>query len=124
MKTRNGFVSNSSSSSFVIAAKRVNVSQLTPKDVGETTYVEGAADMNEGNDVFVLASKSMLDFVKKHSIHFMGAYINAKELSEDKPIDSSDVGKRVYAFNRSNYTSDTLKDLKENYSYEGKDNED
>ena len=123
MKIRNGFVSNSSSSSFVIAAERIDVSRLTPKDVGETTYVEGNGDMGEGHDIFVLASKSMLDFIKKHRVNFINAYICAEVLSENKPIDSSAVGKYVYAFDRNNYTSDTLKDLKENYGCEGEDNE-
>lgn len=50
MKTRNGFVTNSSSSSFVIIGKRVK--DYNEVDLSKARYVALGSYLNEGQDVF------------------------------------------------------------------------
>ena len=65
MKIRNGFVSNSSSSSFVIFGIKTKVKDITPKMLKEKNYIViGDAELQDGLDVFNLENEEMLNFIK------------------------------------------------------------
>lgn len=111
MKTRNGFVSNSSSSSFVLIAKNfISIEELTEEHIGTTTFVAQEC-LDDGDNVFQLLNKKMLTLVKKNASLFNGAYLEAREL-EGKIIES-DVNKEVYNFTRSHHSAENEKELKE-----------
>ena len=123
MKIRNGFVSNSSSSSFVLIGKSINISELTTKHVKDTTYIEAKDLYGEGVDIFVLSNRKILDFIKRFGSNFVNAYIDAREVECDRPeIIDSDVGKSIYAFERTQHYSKSVEDLKENYGKDDSEN--
>jgi hypothetical protein len=82
MKIRNGFVSNSSSSSFMIAGFPVNVKDITINDLDLNTYIVQGKSLNDGDDVFYLSTNEMLYFVK-----------SAKELYDEITDDMKDLDK-------------------------------
>lgn len=53
MKTRNGFVSNSSSSSFIIFGKEITVQDFLAKDFTNDVYCSGD-QVSEGTDIFII----------------------------------------------------------------------
>jgi len=57
MKIRNGFVSNSSSSSFIIYGNEVSLSEVK---IGKHEYCAIGREMNEGSDVIDIDSYEML----------------------------------------------------------------
>jgi len=116
MKTRSGFVSNSRSSSFVIFGNYVeNIAQLSQKDIKDGIVVIGR-DFGEGDDVFKVTTKAMMDFVIEHKDYFT-AYRNADMVcgEGDTKCDQSMVGKTMYVIEVSMHSSTSLKDLKEMY---------
>jgi len=78
MKTRNGLVSNSSSSSFVLIGIRKCISELTIKDISPDakTIIIGN-QLDEGRDVFALTDKMQLQFILDHQEFFEVAYVKA-----------------------------------------------
>ena len=64
MKIRNGFVSNSSSSSFIIIGKELDIRQVNIKIVNEKQIVAVGDDLNEGQDIFQIISIEQLAFLK------------------------------------------------------------
>ena len=76
MKTRDGFVSNSSSSSFIIIGERASLNELTEKDIASGIWVLGKY-LSEGQDVFKIEDMSMLKFIQDHPGPFV-VYQNAE----------------------------------------------
>jgi len=64
MKIRNGFVSNSSSSSFVLFGISVNANDITPVLLKQRQYTVIGSSMEEGTDVFNIDNEEMLAFLK------------------------------------------------------------
>jgi len=76
MKTRDGFVSNSSSSSFIIIGERASLNELTQKDIADGIVVTGKF-LCEGQDVFKVEDMSMLKFIQDYPSGFV-VYKNAE----------------------------------------------
>lgn len=64
MKIRNGFVSNSSSSSFVIFGIRVNTKELSNEDIKNNKYTVIGDYFEGGYDVFEIDNEETLKFIK------------------------------------------------------------
>jgi hypothetical protein len=68
MKIRNGFVSNSSSSSFVLIGERIKLSDINPTKIKHPEQYMFQSSF-EGGEAIVygyIPDKEMLDFLKKH----------------------------------------------------------
>ena len=114
MKKRNGFVSNSSSSSFIVIGKRCNPSDLKIGDFVIGKY------MRKGQDGITIADKDMLDFIYNHSEHFHHFFTNARLINMDSDynhsiINEKDVGKEMYSFEKDYHGSEVLEQLIQNY---------
>lgn len=64
MKTRQGFVSNSSSSSFILIGKNIHISNINHKTIREKEIIALGRDLSEGQDVFKVKSVEQLAFLK------------------------------------------------------------
>ena len=67
MKVRNGFVSNSSSSSFIAIGTIINIEDITKKNMSDIVVVGG--DLNDGVDVIHLTNELMLKFFKLYKTY-------------------------------------------------------
>lgn len=69
MKTRNGFVSNSSSSSFVIIGEQVSLDDIDVKDLKSKDFEffgDMEAEYGEGTVFVEIKKKDVLDYLKKN----------------------------------------------------------
>jgi len=123
MKIRIGFVSNSSSSSFIIVGRKCdNVSKLTKADIKNGLHAIGKV-LYEATDVFQITDVKMLDFVKKHSNLFKvftDSVFIYDAYDANIAIGEKDVGKVICGGTADQGSSSSVEELKE--SYEGEDN--
>lgn len=133
MKIRNGFVSNSSSSSFIAIAREVNIDDISVKDIRNKKYYTFGKNLSDGVDLIDITSEDMLKFFqfvkgwegywKKEFIPFK-FYEIIKEASEDSiHFSKKDLNDDEYVIISDDidyHSSETLDDLLENYCEENK----
>ena len=86
MKIRNGFVSNSSSSSFIIIGKPVNINDLKVSDIKNKNYVVVGKDLSDGSDIFNIDSIDIFYFLK--TVEYMDNPFEDFEIFENSKIKS------------------------------------
>jgi len=123
MKTRLGFVSNSSSSSFACIAAKTTLEEIDSKELSNTKYlVELEGQEREGNVYAHITSKKMIDFLIQHG-HTGNVYEILAESDEgetDLPdIFSTSKTLVLVSMIMDQYTPSNLKDLEELYANEG-----
>lgn len=70
MKNRNGFVSNSSSSSFVIIGKEVPASELNEANLDKFCVIGNTDQLELSTELFHLKDREMMQFVIDHAEFF------------------------------------------------------
>jgi len=110
MKIRKGFVSNSSSSSFVIVGNKVKFSDLSATDKKITMLVEGIAE----HTVVMDMDEKSHDYIQKHpeimkDITFFRTIASGDEEIELKKADMPDKVK-VYTLEVDQYCPDSLEE--------------
>lgn len=64
MKIRQGFVSNSSSSSFIVFGRNIDIKDITPSIIKEKEIICLGKELSEGQDIFYIKNIDMLAFLK------------------------------------------------------------
>ncbi|MFA5312472.1 MAG: hypothetical protein WC375_04015 [Methanomassiliicoccales archaeon] len=119
MKVRNGFVSNSSSSSFALIGISIPIYQLKPTDIKKTIYVVGRWN-GDGADVFSIENEDMLKFVQEHQEYFRHVFVEARLIDESSPLSCTrkDLPSKVFTIltgSRDHHGSECLADLQSRY---------
>jgi len=130
MKIRQGFVSNSSSSSFLIIGKEIEIKDVTPKMIKNKKIIALGEDIiDEGLDVFQIRTVEELAFLKSMSdkygkyFDFLDAFAYKLDAYGNGEIDFSNSPKnctlKYFTGLRDNNFSNDLNLLKKRYDEYG-----
>jgi hypothetical protein len=115
MKIRNGFVSNSSSSSFMILGD--NLGHRAPDKFESDIWVVGT-DLGEGSDVFPL-TKEMFNYLIEHknSVDNPISFIRGIAMSDGEIVEKKSLPDRfkAYMVEASYHSTDSLEAFMANY---------
>ena len=130
MKIRAGFVSNSSSSSFIIIGKGLDIRDVTSKMIEEKEIIAMGGDVYEGEDVFQISNVEELAFLKALKNLNTGVsftIVDSLLYETNDCCGSIDVEKfpktgkiNFYTGNVDHSASDSIETLKERYDEDGK----
>ena len=120
MKVRNGYISNSSSSSFVIIGKQVLFNEIKP---GDLIYVQGK-EISDGIDIFELTdeikevmegwkNKNRLNKFEFYKSRMVGKEFN-REDTEIPDLELED-GDELIVFNKDYHSTVSLDDFENSY---------
>jgi len=91
MKRRLGFVSNSSSSSFLILGREIDINEVTSKMIKKKKIMVLGYDLSDGQDVFQISSAEILAFMKALNNSYLGHDISILETYVMNNTDEPDI---------------------------------
>lgn len=122
MKIRNGFVSNSSSSSFVVFADKIeNPSELSAKDLEKDKIMIIGKELCEATDFFSVQNAEMLSYAQNNDYLKRRTWLKVIEMicTEDNDgfftVPESVAGRLGTAIEVDYHTSDDVECLKDRY---------
>jgi len=137
MKIRQGFVSNSSSSSFMLIGKLFNINDINESDLKDRTFIVIGKELGDGDDIFYVETVEIIWFLKTaYKLDYQTEYFDGFQLFETFKSERVEEGEST--FNSANLPTDTeinvlslwmdynsslnVEDLFNKYIYENYDN--